>query len=690
MSKKPIAFGKICFNVNKAPEFEKSDVEEPSPSSTSTSGFGTFGRTPIKDQQIIEEISEDLESQHVQEVMGIRNFGKKAKNFNINELMEEAKKTARKNQKNRLEAEARISSTTDKDTEPNFKGPLIPIKSSDPKTTEENDDELIGPPLPPGMKPDDDNDDDNKLIGPPIPKDLQDKDGKTKKSKEDDDSDSYDDLSGSDDEDLELEQRIPNTHEVEMHHGTKAVVALAVDPSGARLATGSVDYDVSFWDFAGMDSSMRSFRTLQPCENHPIRALQYSATGDSILVVSGAAQAKVLDRDGFEALECVKGDQYINDMAKTKGHTASLNSGCWHPHIREEFLTCAGDGTLRLWTTDNPRHHRAVIKPRQQGGLKTNPTACAFSRDGNVVAAGCYDGSIQMWDHRKNFVNTSTVVRDAHQRQTEICCVSFSHLAHSLATRANDDTMKLWDLRLLRKPLHVFTDLFSRYEQTDCAFSPDDSMVFTGVSLNRGEDVGKLIFHETSTFQQVTSISVTRSHVVKAVWHPKLNQMFVGCGNGVVKCYYDHRRSLRGAKLCVCKSARRRHAAEVVSARQVLTPHALPLFRQEKLRTSRKRQEKERQDPVKSHRPDLPITSGQGGRVAASGSTLSSFVIRTLGLSKRVDDAQDPREAILKYAKDAAENPYWVAPAYSRTQPTPIFQDQASADSEPPEKKKKE
>lgn len=36
-----------------------------------------------------------------------------------------------------------------------------------------------------------------------------------------------------------------------MLHGTKAVVALAVDPSGARLATGSVDYDVSFWDFAG-------------------------------------------------------------------------------------------------------------------------------------------------------------------------------------------------------------------------------------------------------------------------------------------------------------------------------------------------------------------------------------------------------------------------------------------------------
>ena len=84
--------------------------------------------------------------------------------------------------------------------------------------------------------------------------------------------------------------------------------------------------------------------------------------------------------------------------------------------------------------------------------------------------------------------------------------------------------------------------------------------------------------------------------------------------------------------------------------------------------------EKDRLDPVKSRRPDLPITSGQGGRVASSGGTLSSYVIRNLGLSKRIEDDQDPREAILKYAKVAEENPYWIAPAYKKTQPQTIFQ----------------
>ena len=44
------------------------------------------------------------------------------------------------------------------------------------------------------------------------------------------------------------------------------VSALGLDPSGARLVTGGYDYDVRFWDFAGMDQALQAFRSLQPCE----------------------------------------------------------------------------------------------------------------------------------------------------------------------------------------------------------------------------------------------------------------------------------------------------------------------------------------------------------------------------------------------------------------------------------------
>jgi WD40 repeat protein len=105
-----------------------------------------------------------------------------------------------------------------------------------------------------------------------------------------------------------------------------------------------------------------------------------------------------LDRDGHELFECVKGDPYVVDMRTNKGHVGGLTSGCWHPKIKEEFLTASSDSTLRIWLTEsNGRRTKDLIKCKsKKTGLKTVPTACTFSRDGLLVAAACQDGSIQV------------------------------------------------------------------------------------------------------------------------------------------------------------------------------------------------------------------------------------------------------------------------------------------------------
>ncbi|XP_050324025.1 gastrulation defective protein 1 homolog [Bactrocera neohumeralis] len=649
MNRNKISFGKINLNPNKPAVVTEKPAESQHDASSSAASIGGFKK--MGKQQLIrqvEEVTEDMESQHLKEIMGISGFGRKtAKVFDINEQIAKAREVAPPKPRTESE-EPKPVGNDDSDDEPAF-GPLPPEALS---TGTDGDKQTV-------LKP----------------------------KRTDADSDDDDDDDDEEDDDDNLERKIPNTHEVQMQHGSRAVLALAGDPAGARLVSGSIDYDMCFWDFAGMDAGMRSFRTIQPCENYPIRALHYSVTGDMILVVSGNSQAKILDRDGFEKMECVKGDQYISDMARTKGHTAQLTSGCWHPYTREEFLTAALDGTLRIWHGLKSKEQKTVIKTRALGGLRTNASACTFNRDATLIAAACVDGSVQMWDTRKMFVNTTHCLRGAHQKGSEITSVQFSYLGTQLATRSNDETMKLWDLRKFKEPLHTWTGLFSRYDTTDCCFSPDDKMLVTGESLPKGSKEAQLHFYNTQTFEEVKRIAVTDSHVIKAMWHPKLNQIFVGCGNGVIKCYYDELLSSRGAKLCVVKTHRKKKHTEMIGVSQIITPHALPMFRQEKSKSSRKKMEKERLDPVKSHRPDLPITSGQGGRVASSGGTLSSYVIRNLGLSKRVDDDQDPREAILKYAKEAEENPYWIAPAYKKTQPKPIFTESSG---EPDAKKPKE
>lgn len=53
------------------------------------------------------------------------------------------------------------------------------------------------------------------------------------------------------------------------------------------------------------------------------------------------------------------------------------------------------------------------------------------------------------------------------------------------------------------------------------------------------------------------------------------------------------------------------------------------------------------------------------------------------GLIKETWMNEDPREAILKYADAAEKDPKFIAPAYSQTQPKPVF---AESDSDNEEK----
>ncbi|XP_067401650.1 WD repeat-containing protein 70 isoform X2 [Emydura macquarii macquarii] len=538
-----------------------------------------------------------------------------------------------------------------------------------------SDEELIGPPLPPQTSiqgpaedTDDDDDYDDEFIGPPLPPGYKDSD---------DDDDDDDDMQGEDNNPV---KKIPDSHEITLQHGTKTVSALGLDPSGARLVTGGYDYDVRLWDFAGMDASLQAFRSLQPCECHQIKSLQYSSTGDVILVVSGNSQAKVLDRDGFPVMECVKGDQYIVDMANTKGHTAMLNTGYWHPKIKEEFLTCSNDGTVRTWDVNNDKKHKGVFKPRSVQGKRVIPTTCTYSRDGKLIAAGCQDGSIQIWDRNMN-VHTKFHCRQAHVPGTDTSCLTFSYDGTVLASRGGDDTLKIWDIRQFKKPLNSAEGLSSFFPMTDCCFSPDDKLLVTGTSVKKGCGNGKLIFFERETFQKVYEIEVTDASVVRCLWHPKLNQIMVGTGNGLAKVYYDPIKSQRGAKLCVVKTKRKARQAETLTQDYIITPHALPMFREPRQRSTRKQLEKDRLDPLKSHKPEPPVAGpGRGGRVGTHGGTLSSYIVKNIALDKT--DDSNPREAILRHAKEAEDNPYWVAPAYSKTQPKTVFAEVESEEDE--------
>ena len=108
------------------------------------------------------------------------------------------------------------------------------------------------------------------------------------------------------------------------------------------------------------------------------------------------------------------------------------------------------------------------------------------------------------------------------------------------------------------------------------------------------------------------------------------------------------------------------------------------MFKKDRARSLPSMRIKNRNDPVKSHRPELPLTgtskyllifvylyifistAGMGGRTAQHGGTLSSYIVKQIALQKVSEIQEDPRQALLKYAKVASDDPYWVSPAYAK------------------------
>ncbi|MFH4980833.1 hypothetical protein AB6A40_007542 [Gnathostoma spinigerum] len=388
-----------------------------------------------------------------------------------------------------------------------------------------------------------------------------------------DEGDEFDDFG----EGIPVVHLIPAACEAILKHGKKPVSALAFDQQGTGFTTGGYDYIVNLFDFQQMDVSLRPSRELIPCESHVINCLSWSSNGERLLIASGHAQIRILDRQGKQFAETVRGDQYLVDLSNTKGHTGSVNACCWHPLNKKEFMSCSDDGTLRIWSLDDFKEitrcinkQRKVIKTKNAGGKKAIPTTCAFSRDGKWLAAGCNDGSIQIWKYGSLYVNTTYLNRTAHKGP--VTSVQFSANSEKILSRSLDGTMKLWNLKNFKKPELVVENLLTEYSNTDCGFSPHGELVFTGTAENVEDNTdGSLLFYDASNFELVYRINYPNLSCTKIAWHPKINQILVGLSDGSLRLYYDLTSSIRGALLCVTRPLRRARQKEVVREEMILS-----------------------------------------------------------------------------------------------------------------------
>ena len=472
---------------------------------------------------------------------------------------------------------------------------------------------------------------------------------------------------------------LPVSHEVTLGGHTKSVSCIAVDPAGARVLTGSLDYKVRLFDFGGMDKHHHSFREIEPDEGHAVVALSYSPSGDRFLCCSGSAQPQIFTRDGAALLRFNRGDPYVTDMARTTGHVTIVTGGQWHPHEKMQCVTSGMDGSLRVWDLCGKTGLRDfllcdhTIRVRDKGARKCAATAVAYSPDGRRVCCGAADGSLQIFQLKgraHNYLRPDACLRLAHTPGTDVAgavisCVSFSPDGNQVASRADDGFVKVFDVRKLAKgPLCAFPNVEARGLTANLAWRPDGAVLCAGAAAPDRAGRGSLRFfsvggpahevhREAGGYRPLVSLGVgdVGASCVCVLWHDRIKHVLAGGTDGATRALYDPELSQKGALMSVRRNHAPRHVATDsahVDASSIVNPNALPMFRDDGAFKKKGQYSKMRKDPIKSKLPDGPLDSGQQGRNEGARSTFCQYYIeRNLPDSIR---NSDPREELLKYA----------------------------------------
>lgn len=495
-----------------------------------------------------------------------------------------------------------------------------------------------------------------------------------------------------------IDARVPATQSAALlAHEKKAVSALAIDRAGGRLLSGGYDYSVKFWNFAGMNSELHSFRSVTPADGYQVTSLDYSFNGALFLVSNTSAQVKLYDRDGFEQKTFARGDGYLFDMKKTTGHVTSVNEARFaYGGQPDQAYTVSADGTLRRWRINNAeRTHELCALAKDNKGKKVSLLCLSVGE--TFVATGAESGAVLLWNAKSPMARPQTVIEAHKPGDDAVTRCSLSPCGKFLLTRSGTDRqMALFDVRLPKKALWRVDDLHVSHPSTGCGFvqgrvgmppeaeetavpAKDTLLAYTAVGAQPESGVpGGVAVVDCASGSRVAMLPLAAGiGAVSVLWHTRINQIIVGQSDGAVRMFYRPDSSRNGVMSALGKRAKKRFEGAGPMA-AIHLPNAHEAFAEP---ASRKRQfEKDRQDARKTKRPDvgskqvlnaLRDSKATARKLGSGGQEVVERLIESGDLMKRSFRAEDPREALLRYADK--DGPSVVSQAYAKTQPVPVF-----------------
>jgi WD40 repeat protein/cytochrome c5 len=187
--------------------------------------------------------------------------------------------------------------------------------------------------------------------------------------------------------------------EVKSGH-SDTVFGLAFSPDGKLLATCGADKFVKVWELPGEAGKPAKFVKGFEGHTHHVMGVGWTPDGKKIASCGADNFVKVWDYEKGEKLRDMQGHQKQVTNLFFVGKTP-------------QFLTASGDATVRMWNADNGGN------VRQFPGAPDFVYAVSASTDGAVVASGCEDGVVRVYNGTNGTLVKAALPPDAEPKKDE-------------------------------------------------------------------------------------------------------------------------------------------------------------------------------------------------------------------------------------------------------------------------------